>query len=95
MANLRTIKKDIAYHTGEVISNCYMALYFQGEEAQEPLTKVIEQAIELYNDLTQRANHPAEKHNAKLVRKHYTAINADLYSGIEKLFAQISEVCSK
>lgn len=95
MANLRTIKKNIAYQTGEVISNCYMALYFQGEETQEPITKVIEKAIELYTDLTQRANHPAEKHNAKLVRKHYTQIYVDLATGVDALFAEISEICSK
>lgn len=95
MANLRTIKKDIAYQTGEVISNCYMALYFQGEETQEQLAQVIEKAVELYTALIKRANHPEEKNNAKLVRKHYTQIRVDLNNGVDALFNQISEICTK
>ncbi len=95
MAKLRTIKKEIAYLTGEVINNSYMALYFQGEEAIEPLSKVIEEAVEMYNSLTHRANHPAEKHNAKLVRKHYAAIRAELIDKVDALFSQISVACTK
>ncbi len=95
MAKLRTIKKEIAYLTGEVISNCYMALYFQGEEAQQPLATTIEKAVAMYNALIERANHPAEKHNAKLVRKHYTAIRAELIDTADELFSEISAICSK
>ncbi len=95
MAKLRTIKKEIAYLTGEVLNNSYMALYFQGQEAAEPLTKVIEDALEMYRSLTDRANHPAEKHNAKLVRKHYAAIRAELIDTVDTLFKEISAVCSK
>lgn len=94
MAKLRTIKKDIAYLTGEVISNCYLALYFQGESSQEKLTATINKAVEMHNSLIERANHPAEKHNPRLVRKHYSAINAELVDGADKLFTEISQVCA-
>ncbi len=94
MAKLRTIKKEISFLAGEVISNCYMAIYFQGEEAIEPLSSVIEKAVVLHDSLRQRANHPAEKHNKKLVRKHYTAIRVEMLKGADELFEEISKVCS-
>ncbi|MEG0814772.1 MAG: hypothetical protein RSF93_02380, partial [Mucinivorans sp.] len=94
MAKLQTIKKDIAYLTGEVISNCYLALFFQGEGSQESLTDTMNKAIDLHNSLIQRANHPAEKNNARLVRKHYAAIRTDLTNGVDELFNDISKVCA-
>lgn len=95
MAKLRTIKKEISYLTGEIISNCYMAIYFQGEEAAAPLSAVIEKAVAMYNSLTERANHPAEKHNAKLVRKHYAGIRTEMLDTADSLFEEISAICTK
>lgn len=94
MAKLRTIKKDIAYLTGEVISNCYLALYFQGESSQDKLTTLINKAVDMHNTLIERANHPAEKNNPRLVRKHYAAIKVELFSGVDTLFGEISTICS-
>lgn len=56
MANVRGIKKDIAYLVSEVISNANLAFYFQGEEAQKPLCVVVEKAIDLHNTLINRAS---------------------------------------
>lgn len=95
MAKLRTIKRDIAYLTGEIISNGYMAIYFQGEDAKASLTDVITKTVDNYNALIVRANHPPEKNNPKLVRKHYTAIRAEMLECADKMFSEISAVCSK
>lgn len=95
MAKLRLIKRDIAYLTGEVISNCYLALYFQGEGAQAKVEELILKAVELHNSLIERANHPAEKNNPRLVRKHYAALRADLLSGVDDLFTDLSKVCAQ
>lgn len=95
MAKLRTIKRDITYLTGEVISNCYLALYFQGEGAQAKVEELIIKAVDLHNSLIERANHPAEKNNARLVRKHYAGVRADLLAGVDGLFTDLSKVCAK
>lgn len=94
MATLRSIKKDIAYLTGEVISNAYLALYFQGEGAETALTDVISKAVDMHNSLIERANHPADKKNRTLVRKHYAALRSDMIAGVDSLFGEISNVCS-
>ncbi len=93
MAKLRTIKKDISYLTGEVISNCYMAMYFQGEDSMGSLQGVIEKAVSMHNDLIERANHPAEKHNSRLVRKHYQSLRLEMMDKVDALFSELSSVC--
>lgn len=93
MATIRNTKKEIAYLTGEVISNCYLALYFQGEEHKDALLDVINKAAELHNELIYRVNNPAEKHNRSLVRKHYRAIESDMITKVDALFQDISKVC--
>lgn len=93
MATIRNTKKEIAYLTGEVISNCYLALYFQGEEHQDALATIINNAADLHNELIYRVNHPSEKHNRSLVRKHYKAIENDMITKVDALFQEISNVC--
>lgn len=93
MATIRKTKKEIAYLVNEVISNSYMALYFQGESAKEPLLGVINKAVELHNEMISRVNHPVEKHNPSLVKKHYRAIENETMTRIDELFFEISSIC--
>lgn len=91
---LRTAKNELTYLTSEVIDNCYMAIYFQ-PQAKDELTKLIQQAVDLYNNVLEQLNHPAEKKNAKLVKKHYSLVREKMFSGVDELFGKISELCKK
>lgn len=93
MATIRFTKKEIAYLTGEVISNCYLALYFQGKEQEDAILKIIDKAVELHNELIYRVNNPAEKHNRSLIKKHYRAIENDMITRVDALFQEISNAC--
>lgn len=95
MATIRKTKKELTYLTGEVISNCYLALYFQGEEHKDALIQVIDKAANLHNELMFAINHPVEKHNKSLVRKHYAHIEARMIDGVDTLFQEISTICQK
>jgi predicted HAD superfamily phosphohydrolase len=88
------IKKDIDYLVGEVVADCYMTIYFHPARQSE-VVGVMQQAVELRNSLFDRANHPAEKNNPSLVRKHYAALRRDLLEKIDELFVRLSEVCKK
>ena len=77
MASLRRIKKDIEYLVNEVIYDCYIALYFNQEKKDE-IFGVVEDAVALRNELVEMANHPAEKHNKSLVKKHYAFVRNEL-----------------
>lgn len=91
MASLRRIKKDIEYLVNEVIYDCYVALYFNQEKKDE-IFGVVEDAVALRNELVEMANHPAEKHNKSLVKKHYAFVRNELMERIDGLFGKLSDV---
>ena len=51
MASLRGIKNDIDYLVSEVISDCYMALYFNDQSKREGIVAVIEEAVDFRNEM--------------------------------------------
>ena len=55
MASIRRIKRDIDFLANEVISDCYMALYFNDGAKREQIVAVIEEAVEFRNELFVRA----------------------------------------
>ena len=93
MASVRLIKKDIDYLVSEVVSDCYLTIYFHPEKKQE-IVSVMEEAVELRNALFAQIK-PKEKHNPSLVRKHYAQIRRDLMSGVDGLFVKLSGISSK
>lgn len=95
MASIRKTKKEIAFVIGEVISNCNLALYFQPATSHGELVAVVEEAIALHDGLIEAVNHPAEKNNKKLLKKHYRALEGKLIDEADKLFEKISEICKK
>lgn len=75
----------------EVIYDCYIALYFNQEKKDE-IFGVVEDAVALRNELVEMANHPAEKHNKSLVKKHYVFVRNELMERIDGLFEKLSDV---
>ena len=93
MASLRGIKNDIDYLVSEVISDCYMALYFNDQSKREGIVAVIEEAVDFRNEMIQRANHPADNQNKSLVKKHYAQMRRDMMTRIDALFGKLSDIC--
>ena len=91
MASLRNLKKDIDYLVEEVVTDCYLSIYFHSEK-KEAIVKVMEKAVDLRNSLVERANRPAEKHNPSLVKKHYAQLRRDMFAGIDQLFVELGEL---
>lgn len=89
MANLRDLKKEIDYRLEEFVFDCEMAIYFQPSK-EEAVVGIMEKAVALRNALYIKANHPAEPHNASLVKKHYAALRRDMISSFGSLFEELS-----
>ena len=92
MASIRGIKNEIDYLVSEVISDGYMALYFNVEK-RDAIVSVIEEAVAMRNNLYEKVNNPADKQNKSLVRKHYAQIRRDMISGPDDLFRKLSDIC--
>lgn len=91
MASVKSIKKDIDYLVEEVVTDCYLALYFHPDK-KDDIVKIMEEAVDLRNELFSRANNPAEKHNKSLVKKHYAQLRRDMFSGIDGMFSRLSDL---
>ena len=93
MASLRKLKREIDYLVSEVISDCYACLAINSKCDKGAVFGIIEDAVELRNNLFDKANRPAEKHNPHLVKKHYRQLIEEMFDGVDKLFVRLSEVC--
>lgn len=91
MANLRILKKEIDYRLEEVVFDCDMAIYFQPGKEQE-IFALMQEAVEVRNELYHKANNPTEPKNAKLVRKYYANLRAEMVEAYGKLFEKLSAV---
>jgi hypothetical protein len=92
MANIRNLKKDIAGIVSDVISDCQLFILFNPKHNTEAAYSVVEDAIEMYNRMLHRVNHPNGKDNPKLVKQHYKALHEDLLKESNILFERISKL---
>lgn len=82
--NLRDIKKDIEYIIGEFIDDCSLFVALNPQKNSDEISNIMDEAVDLYNDLKDKINHPAEGS-----RKAY-------YNGIRKeLFEKVDTLCEK
>lgn len=92
MASIRLIKMDIDYLVEEILSDCYLSVYFH-PKCKEEIVAVMQDAVDMRNNLFARVNNPAEKHNPSLVKKHYAQIRHDMFQQVDDLFAKLSALC--
>jgi hypothetical protein len=92
MASIRNLKKDIAFLVSEIISDSQLFILFNPKQNTDAAYSVIEDAVEMYNLMYQRANHPDGKDNPKLVKQHYKALRTDLLTQTNSLFERISKL---
>ncbi|MDR0724877.1 MAG: hypothetical protein LBF59_02570 [Prevotellaceae bacterium] len=92
MASIRNLKKDIVYLVSEVISDSQLFILLNPKQNDNKAYSVIEDAVDMYNLMIQRANHPDGKDNPKLVKQHYRTLRADLLSQTHNLFERISKL---
>ena len=88
--NLRVIKKDIEYIIGEFIDDCTLFTVLNpGQDAGE-VAKIIDEAVDLYNDLKDKVNKPEGNKKA-----WYNGIRKDLIDGVDALCEKLSSAISK
>ena len=75
--NLRVIKKDIEYFVGEFIDDCTLFAALNPDKNNEDLAKIIDEAVDLYNNLKDKVNHPAKDIKPSL---YYKGITKELFN---------------
>ena len=92
MASIKKLKKQISYLAGEIISNCNLAMYFQGKEAYEPLCELVQKAAKEHNEFRNAATHCPKDVNTK---KYYSDLKKQMSDKAEDIFKEISAICQK
>lgn len=89
MASIKNLKKDIEYLVEEVLTDCYLSIYFHSDK-KDAIIAVMNKAVDLRNSLIERVNKPADKKDAKAVHSHYADIRKDMFAGVDGLFTELS-----
>ena len=66
---------------------------FQRSRANAKGSSYLREAVDFRNEMIQRANHPADKQNKSLVKKHYAQMRRDMMTRIDALFGKLSDIC--
>ena len=88
--NLRVFKKDIEYFVGEFIDDCALFIALNPHKDAEEISDIVDEAVDLYNDLKQRANHPEGNKKA-----YYTGLTKEMFGKLDTLCEKLSAVVSK
>ena len=88
--NLRVFKKDIEYFVGEFIDDCALFVALNPHKDSDEIAQIIDEAVDLYNDLKCRANHPE---GAK--RAFYNGLTKEMFEKLDELCEKLSAVVSK
>lgn len=90
--NLRDIKKDIEYLVGEFIDDCSLFMAFNPDSNKEDeLAKLIDEAVDLYNNLKDKANDKVEGNR----KAYFNGIRKELVEGLDALCEKLSKTVSK
>ncbi len=89
--NLRDIKKDIEYFIGEFIDDCTLFVALNPHKNSEEVNSIIDEAVNLYNDLKDKINHPAEGKK----KAYYDGIRKELIEKLDELSEKLSAAVMK
>ena len=88
--NLRVFKKDIEYFVAEFIDDCALFVALNPHKDADEIAQIIDEAVELYNNLKYKANHPEGKKRA-----YYTALIKEMFEKLDELCEKLSAAVSK
>jgi len=95
MATLRRLKKEIEFMSSQLIGDCIDFLETFEDKKDTNILSIIEEAALLSNTMLDRACHPADKKNSKLVKQHYRLIKTDFIQGLDQAYGKLEGLIKK
>lgn len=84
--NLRVIKKDIEYVLGAFIEDCSVVAAVKGQDAEEKVAALMEDAIELYNELKDKVNAKIEGPK----KAYFAGLRKEILERTDALYEKLS-----
>lgn len=86
--NLRDFKKDVEYLVGEFVDDCTLFLAINPNKASDEVAAVIEEAVDLYNSMKDRANEAVEGRKAA----YYAGLRKEMCEKVDALYEKLSAI---
>jgi len=84
--SLRDFKKDIEYFIGEFIDDCTLFVSLNPGKNDEKVTTLLEEAVDLYNDMRDKANVKIEGKKGA----YFAGLRKEAAEKIDGLYEQLS-----
>lgn len=84
--NLRVIKKDIEYVLGAFIEDCSVVAAVKGQDAEEKVAALMEDAIDLYNELKDKVNAKIEGPK----KTYFAGLRKEILERTDALYEKLS-----
>lgn len=86
--NLRNFKKEIEYNIGDFIEDCALFQTLNPGKAEDKISEIVEDAVDLYNDLKDKANFKVDA--AK--RAYFFKLRKEMAEKTDELYARLSKI---
>ena len=88
--NLRVFKKDVEFFVAEFIDDCALFVALNPHKDADKISEIIDEAVDLYNELKYKANHPEGKKKA-----YYSALTKEMFERLDTLCEKLSTTIAK
>ena len=89
--NLRDFKKEVEYFIGEFVDDCTLFIAINPDKSTDKMVDVQNAAIDLYNDMKDKANECIEGRKAA----YYAGLRKEMCEKVDALYERLSEIVTK
>ena len=86
---LRDFKKDVEYFVGEFVDDCSLFITLNPHKSTEKMAEVVSEAVDLYNDLKDKANAKVEP---KMRKAWFAGLRKEMFEKTDALYEKLSEM---
>lgn len=90
--NLRDFKKEVEYFIGEFVDDCTLFIAINPHKSTDKMIDVQNAAIDLYNDMKDKANAKVEKKDRK---NWFAGLRKEMYEKLDALYEKLSAIVSE
>ena len=90
--NLRDFKKEVEYFIGEFVDDCTLFIAINPHKSTDKMIDVQNAAIDLYNDMKDKANAKVERKDRK---NWFAGLRKEMYEKLDALYEQLSAIVSE
>ena len=89
---LRDFKKDVEYFVGEFVDDCSLFITLNPHKSTEKMAEVVSEAVDLYNDLKDKANAKVEP---KMRKAWFAGLRKEMFEKTDALYEKRSAIVAE